>query len=319
MLIDLADSASLDFSLIDELAAKGHRHLLALVHRFGEAGTIGQMDCVYSYWLTRDINGFAEPNLVGVARAGAGARARDQVGGPGRYRADAGPGLSRARRFRAGSARAHRARRHRAYQGGIVVLRSARLDRRSRKHRRPAKSFRSSTIMPQAAIDAIHEAGGDVLKLIGDGVLAMFTGEDLAVDPARRAAGRASFPAEHDGAQCQPRRLRGGRPPRPMSGCMSARCSTAISAARTGSISPWSGRRSMKSAGSPRCAVRSIAISWSRRPFAAGLDATGQHYLVSTGRYALRGIGHAQDLFTLDPDVTTDEVVAGGYARYLAS
>ena len=29
----------------------------------------------------------------------------------------------------------------------------------------------------QAAIDAIHDAGGDVLKLIGDGVLAMFTGK----------------------------------------------------------------------------------------------------------------------------------------------
>src|SRR4029077_9022779 len=38
----------------------------------------------------------------------------------------------------------------------------------------------------QAAIDAIHDAGGDVLKLIGDGVLAMFTREDLA--EARRAA-----------------------------------------------------------------------------------------------------------------------------------
>src|ERR1700741_2889116 len=60
MRIDLADCASLDFSMIDELAAKGHRHLLAFVHRFGEAGTIGQMDCVYSYWLTRRADGFGE-------------------------------------------------------------------------------------------------------------------------------------------------------------------------------------------------------------------------------------------------------------------
>jgi adenylate cyclase len=35
--------------------------------------------------------------------------------------------------------------------------------------------------------------------------------------------------------------------------------------------------------------------------FQAGLDATGRLYLVSTGRYALRGIGRAQDLYTLDP------------------
>ena len=53
--------------------------------------------------------------------------------------------------------------------------------------------------------------------------------------------------------------------------------------------------------------------------FRTGLDATGQRYLVSTGRFALRGIGHAQDLFTLDPDIVADEVVAGGYERYLAS
>ena len=36
------------------------------------------------------------------------------------------------------------------------------------------------------------------------------------------------------------------------------------------------------------------------------------------GRFTLRGIGRAQDLYTLDPDVGADEVVAGSYERYLA-
>ena len=52
--------------------------------------------------------------------------------------------------------------------------------------------------------------------------------------------------------------------------------------------------------------------------FRAGLDASGRKYLVSTGRFALRGISHAQDLFTLDPDIAADEVVAGSFERYLA-
>ena len=52
--------------------------------------------------------------------------------------------------------------------------------------------------------------------------------------------------------------------------------------------------------------------------FRAGLDATGRNYLVSTGRYALRGIGRAQDLYTLDPDIATNEPVTGSYERYLA-
>jgi adenylate cyclase len=51
--------------------------------------------------------------------------------------------------------------------------------------------------------------------------------------------------------------------------------------------------------------------------FQKGLDGAGRNYLVSTGRYALRGIGHAQDLFTLDPQIAQDEVARGGYERYL--
>jgi adenylate cyclase len=52
--------------------------------------------------------------------------------------------------------------------------------------------------------------------------------------------------------------------------------------------------------------------------FQASLDAAGRRYLVSTGRYALRGIGRAQDLYTLDPDIGANEAVIGGYERYLA-
>src|SRR5260370_15113594 len=61
--VDFAGRASLDFSLIDELAANGHRHFVAFVHQFGEAGTLGQMDCVYSYWVTRRTDGFGEQGL----------------------------------------------------------------------------------------------------------------------------------------------------------------------------------------------------------------------------------------------------------------
>jgi adenylate cyclase len=53
--------------------------------------------------------------------------------------------------------------------------------------------------------------------------------------------------------------------------------------------------------------------------FRDGLDATGRGHLVSTGRFALRGIGRAQDLYTLDPAIAADEVVAGKYERYLGS
>src|SRR3954471_24732143 len=62
----------------------------------------------------------------------------------------------------------------------------------------------------QAAIDAIHDAGGDVLKLIGDGVLAMFTAEDMRA--AKRAAPRAEHRFRRNMPALTARRSADGRP-----------------------------------------------------------------------------------------------------------
>src|SRR6266478_1884248 len=53
--IDLADCASLDFSLIDELAARGHRHFLAFVHRFGVLRILGALDSTHFPYPTRSV------------------------------------------------------------------------------------------------------------------------------------------------------------------------------------------------------------------------------------------------------------------------
>ena len=118
-----------------ELAEKGHKHVVAYVHRFGEAGTMGQMDCVYSYWVTRRDEGFGAQGLAALRDLVPVLGLAIKIRGAGRYRQDAGPGLSRARRCRAGVARKNHARRHRAHQHGAVVLRPARLDRDQREHR----------------------------------------------------------------------------------------------------------------------------------------------------------------------------------------
>src|SRR6266481_4588402 len=66
LVIDLADRASLEFSMVGELAEMGHRHFLSFVHRFGDAGTMGQMDCFYSTWVTRRDEGFGEQGLAAL-------------------------------------------------------------------------------------------------------------------------------------------------------------------------------------------------------------------------------------------------------------
>ena len=133
--IDLADCASLDFA-IDRRACRkrppSFRGLRAPVRR----GRNHRPDGLRLF-LLGDAAGrrLWRAGPVGAARSGAGAGARDQIRRPGRHRANAGPGLSRPRRVRAGAARADLARRDRAHQRGAVVFRSARLDRDQRKHR----------------------------------------------------------------------------------------------------------------------------------------------------------------------------------------
>jgi adenylate cyclase len=170
----------------------------------------------------------------------------------------------------------------------------------------------------QAVIDAIHEAGGDVLKLIGDGVLAMFTNADMTA--ARRAALRAEHGFRQNVAALNARRAAEHRP------TTSAYVGLHVGEVFYGNIGSED-RLDFTAVGPAVNEVSRIASMCrsvdrellTSSAFRSGLDATGRDYLVSTGRFALRGIGHAEDLYTLDPDIAADEVVAGSYARYLAS
>src|SRR5260370_22265431 len=165
--IDLADCASLDFSLIDELAARGHRHFLAFVHRFGEAGTIGEMDCVYSYWLTRRPDGFSEQGLsalrelvpvLGLAiKSGAQVEIARTLGRVYLGR-DASEQVLRGRISRGVTERINAGLGFSDLRGSTAIS----------ENLTPDELIPSLNRYAQAAIDAIHDAGGDGLKLIDD-------------------------------------------------------------------------------------------------------------------------------------------------------
>src|SRR5229473_2320177 len=315
--IDLADCASLDFSLIDELAAKGHRHFLAFVHRFGEAGTIGEMDCVYSYWLTRRAEGFSEQGLSAlrdlVPVLGLAIKSAAQV--------DIARTLGRVYLGRDASEQVLRGRIARGVTERIkTVLWFSDL----RGSTAISESIGPDEIIPflndyaQASIDAIHDAGGEVLKLIGDGVLAMFTDED--VTSAKRAALRAEHRFRSNMASLNARRSGDGRP------ITTAYVGLHVGEVFYGNIGSED-RLDFTVVGPAVNEVSRIASMCgsvdreflTSSDFWSGLNATGRGYLVSTGRFALRGIGRAQELYTLDPDIASDEVMAGKYERYLAS
>jgi adenylate cyclase len=314
--IDLADCASLDFSMIDDLAAQGHRHFIAFVHRFGEAGTIGQMDCVYSYWLTRRHEGFDEAALAAL---------RDLVpvlalAIKSAAQADIARTLGRVYLGRDASEQVLRGKISRGVTERIkAVLWFSDL----RGSTAISETIAPDEIIPflndyaQAAIDAIHDAGGDVLKLIGDGVLAMFTDQELAV--AKRAALRAEHRFRINMIALGASRTEAGRP------ITSAYVGLHVGEFFYGNIGSED-RLDFTVVGPAVNEVSRIASMCSSvdrellmsSEFRSGLDATGRGYLVSTGRFALRGIGRAQDLYTLDPDIAADAAAAERYERYLA-
>jgi adenylate cyclase len=317
MVIDLSNCASLDFSMINELADKGHKHFAAFVHRFGEAGTMGQMDCFYSYWTTRRAEGFGERDMAAlrdlVPVLGLAIKSAAQV--------DIARTLGRVYLGRDASEQVLRGKISRGVTERInAVLWFSDL----RGSTAISESIGPDEIIPflndyaQAAIDAIHDDGGDVLKLIGDGVLAMFTHQDMTA--ARRAALRAEHRFRRNMTALNARRSEEGRP------VTTAHVGLHVGEVFYGNIGSED-RLDFTAVGPAvnevsriasmcRSVDRELLVS---SDFRAGLDAAGRHYLVSTGRFALRGIGRAQDLFTLDPDIPSDEATAGRYQRYLAS
>jgi adenylate cyclase len=316
-LLDCADAASLDFDIIGDLASKGHRHFLAYVHRFGDAGTLGQMDCVYSYWVTRRAEGFGEQGLSAlrdlVPALGLAIKSAAQV--------EIARTLGRVYLGRDASEKVLQGRISRGVTERInAVLWFSDL----RGSTAIGEGVEPGEIIPflndyaQAAIDAIHDAGGDVLKLIGDGVLAIFTGEDMML--AKRAALKAEHRFRRNMASLNSRRGGDGR------ATTSAYVGLHVGEVFYGNIGSED-RLDFTVVGPAVNEVSRIASMCSSvdrelllsSAFQAGLDATGRRYLVSTGRFALRGIGQAQDLYTLDPTIAADEVVVGNYERYLAS
>src|SRR5436309_3807406 len=168
---------------------------------------MGQMDCVYSYWVTRREDGFGAQGLAAL---------RDLVPVLGlaiktAAQADIAKTLGRVYLGRDAAEQVLRGRIARGVTERInTVLWFSDLSGSTAL----SENIEPGEIIPflndyaQASIDAIHDAGGGVLKLIGDGVLAMFTNENMAA--ARRAALRAEHRFRHNLAAVSTRRAAEG-------------------------------------------------------------------------------------------------------------
>src|SRR5262249_15553838 len=168
-----------DFPILTDLKAEGSKDYVAFVHRFGATSVIGPMDCVYSSWVTASDGGFGEAHLVAWRRlvpAFALAVKCVSLARIARTLVEVYLGHDAGERVLSG-----RIARGVAERINAVIWYSD-----LRGYTKITDTAPPDEIIPllndysAAAINAVRGAGGEVLKLIGDGVLAIFRADDAA-------------------------------------------------------------------------------------------------------------------------------------------
>ncbi len=293
----LTAESETEFPIFPELRAAGMTDYAAIINRFAEDGVIGHMDCVYSSWVTDAPNGFCDADLLGL-----------QYLMPFLALAVKTAALTRIAENLVQTYLGRDAGR-RVLKGGITRGVAERID--AVLWFSDLRGFTRITdttpehVIPMlddyfdAIVSAIHERGGDVLKLIGDGVLAIFTAEDRG--QACHAALVAAKLAQQRVAVANERRFGEGVP------TTDAYLGLHVGEVFYGNVGSKERldftvvgpavNEVSRIAAMCRSAEQPMLVS---SAFVAALK--DKKRFVSVGRYALRGVGRPQELFTTDPD-----------------
>jgi adenylate cyclase len=286
-----------EFSMILDLLAVGMTDYVAIISRLATHGVIGEMDGVYASWATSAPDGFDDGQIAALRRIAP-------------YLALAIKSVSLARMTGTlMQTYLGRDAGQRVLSGRIIRGIAERLD--AVIWFSDLQSFTRITdaapeqVIPllndysDAIVSAIHEHGGDVLKLIGDGTLAIFTAEDRW--HACNAALSAALAARQAVRELKKRRAAASKP---VTGMYLGLHVGEVFYGNVGSrerldftvIGPAVNETS-RIAAMCRSVDQPVLIS---AAFANVGDT--KRRLVSVGRYALRGVSHPQELFTIDPD-----------------
>jgi adenylate cyclase len=286
-----------EFSWLSDLFAAGMTDYVAIISRFGADGVIGEMDGVYSSWTTRAPGGFSDGQIAALERmvpylalaiksvslAHMTATLMETYLGR-----DAGQRVLSGRILRGIAERIDTVIWFSDLRGFTRITDTA-----------PEQAIPLLNDYADVIVSAIHEHGGDVLELIGDGTLAIFT----ATDRTHACSGSlsAATAAREGIVRLNKRRLEEGKPVTDMYlglhvgevfyGNIGSRERLDFTV-----IGPAVNEAS-RIAAMCRSVDQPILVS---SAFANVDGVKGR--LVSVGRYALRGVAHPQELFTFDPD-----------------
>jgi len=286
-----------DFYLLDTLKDAGYTDFVAFCHRFEEAGTIGEMDCFFSHFSTMSGDGFCDDDLRVLRRlvpALALAIKCTALGRIARTIAEVYLGEDAARHVLEGK----------ITRGKTERISAALWFSDLANYTRISDTAEPDEIIPMlndyadAVISSIHEAGGNVLKLMGDGTLAIFKAEETG-DACAAALKAESLLRQRLRDLNSQRQIEG----RPVTEVYLGLHIGDVFYGNIGSqdrldftvIGPAVNEVS-RIASMCHSADRDILMSAN---FVAAAPVAQRNDLVSVGRYALRGVKRPQELFTL--------------------
>jgi adenylate cyclase len=290
-----------DFEVLGDLRAEGQTDYLALIQRFDREAAIGEMDCFLSRWLTARPGGFSDVEVTALRRlvpalglaikSASLARVAESL-------VEAYLGRDAGRRVLQGK----------MSRGTVEKINAVLWSSDIQGYTPLSETIASDQLIPllddyaEAVISAVHGAGGDVLKLIGDGILAIFTADDSAA--ACQAALRAEADLRLRLSALNKRRAAENRP------VASIYLGLHIGDVFYGNIGSkdrldftvvgQAVNEVSRIAAMCRSADRDVLFS---SEFRATLPEAEQPVLVSVGRYALRGVARVQELFTRDREM----------------
>jgi adenylate cyclase len=300
----IGDNQPRDFSYLDKLDEQGQTDYVAFLQRFDREGVIGEMDCIYTQWSTARSGGFAEPELAAMRRlvpllalalkSASLARVAETIAEVYLGR-DAGERVLSGRIVRGVADRINAVLWYSDLKDFTTLTDSA----------PPDEVIPLLNDYADAVISAIHDKGGDVMKLIGDGVLAIFGGAEPE-ETCRRAL-LAEAKMRKRLAELSAKRKEEGRP------VASVNLGLHIGDVFYGNIGSRT-RLDFTVIGPAvnevsrivalcRSVDRHILLS---SDFVAATPEPERSRLVSVGRFALRGVSRAQDLYTIDPELVRD-------------
>jgi len=289
-----AESES-EFPILRDNLAAGMTDYVAIINRFAPEGIIGEMDCIYSSWVTARADGFAETHIAALTRVVPTLALAFKTAALARMTGtlmetylgrDAGRRVLSGRIMRGVADRIDAVIWFSDLRGFTRITDSA-----------PEQVIPLLNNYADVIVSAIHAQGGDVLKLIGDGILAIFTAADRA--HACAAALAAAMAARSEVAALNAQRARDGLPVTEMY------LGLHVGEVFYGNIGSTE-RLDFTVVGpavneTSRIAALCRSVEQPMLVSEAFGNVDGMRdRLVSVGRYALRGVAQPQELFTLD-------------------